>query len=456
MSEDTKKNEAIEGVFEEKGLVPSADLLSIQPVMMVEEARKQFRLMLSFANSVMVPGVEYGVVPGTSGSKPTLLKPGAEKLITFFGYDFDPELVEQKMEWETSPPLFYFRYRATLSRGGRKIVAGEGSANSFEKKYRWRWVRAHEIDPVLDRSVLMTQVVTDSIFAFQYDKRETTGRYGKSEAYWEAWDKAFEEKGVEDITKTTRGGEDRPGFLMTVSLYRVPNPEPFDLINTLQKMSQKRAMVSAALVGCYASSLFTQDIEDLGPGGLGGSRDAPTIDEPRVYSPPVQGGIEEAEVERPRKPLSPPATDADFWNFYFDVGAKFSKEEKTVARAVGEDVISEAEGDFDRAILALGDLAESGEIKVRLNAKIDQTAEADLLNDIYITLAAISYVEEKEVDLDDLVTKTGRGTKVKPVRLQTILDYEKTKDFVLRAKPDLEDVPVPVFEDEKKEEVGEV
>jgi hypothetical protein len=44
---------------------------------------------------------------------------------------------------------------------------------------------------------------------------------------------------------------------------QIENTEPFDLVNTLQKMAQKRALVAAVLVGTGASQFFTQDIEDM-------------------------------------------------------------------------------------------------------------------------------------------------------------------------------------------------
>ena len=40
----------------------------------------------------------------------------------------------------------------------------------------------------------------------------------------------------------------------------------FDLTNTICKMSQKRAFVAALLSSCGASSIFTQDMEDMGGG----------------------------------------------------------------------------------------------------------------------------------------------------------------------------------------------
>jgi hypothetical protein len=43
--------------------------------------------------------------------------------------------------------------------------------------------------------------------------------------------------------------------------YRSLNP--YDIKNTLEKMSEKRALVAAVLIGVGASDIFTQDLEDL-------------------------------------------------------------------------------------------------------------------------------------------------------------------------------------------------
>ena len=49
---------------------------------------------------------------------------------------------------------------------------------------------------------------------------------------------------------------------MDAALYRIPNPDVADVVNTIQKMAQKRALVAATLIATSASEFFTQDIED--------------------------------------------------------------------------------------------------------------------------------------------------------------------------------------------------
>lgn len=45
--------------------------------------------------------------------------------------------------------------------------------------------------------------------------------------------------------------------------YRIPNEDPYTLVNTLLKIARKRAIVNAALTVGSLSDLFTQDIEDI-------------------------------------------------------------------------------------------------------------------------------------------------------------------------------------------------
>lgn len=53
------------------------------PVLSVADAVQRRCAIIEFVQRVMKPGVDFGTIPGTP--KPTLLKPGAEKLCTLFG-----------------------------------------------------------------------------------------------------------------------------------------------------------------------------------------------------------------------------------------------------------------------------------------------------------------------------------------------------------------------------------
>lgn len=196
-------------------MIPNAnDKYAIMPVLDLQHAAARRQAVVEFTRQMMVDGRDYGKIPGT-GDKPTLLKPGAEKLASLFGLSPLFEIIEREMDWtgeqHGGEPFFYLQYRCTLTRG--ELVAGQGvgSCNSWEKKYRFRNVYPNK--------------------ATEEDK--ANGRL-----------------------------ETRSGRTGAYQVYVVKNPDPADVVNTIDKMAQKRALVAAVLIAVNASELFTQDVED--------------------------------------------------------------------------------------------------------------------------------------------------------------------------------------------------
>ena len=67
----------------------------------------------------------------------------------------------------------------------------------------------------------------------------------------------------EPVEKLTRRGKSVAWEIdVDTALYRIPNPDVADVVNTIQKMAQKRALVAATLIATSASEFFTQDVED--------------------------------------------------------------------------------------------------------------------------------------------------------------------------------------------------
>jgi ssDNA-binding Zn-finger/Zn-ribbon topoisomerase 1 len=206
------------------------------PVLDADDVLKRHAALCSFRERVLKPSVDYGVIPGT-GDKLTLLKPGAEKLCTLFGLTTRFQIVQQVEDWSGSQhdgePFFYYLYRCQLWRGEHLIAEADGSANSRETKYRWR--KSERVCPECGKATIIK------------GKAEYGGGYlcfarkGGCGAKFKNGDPAIESQVVG----------------------RVPNPDIADAVNTLQKMSQKRALVAATLIGVNASEFFTQDIEDF-------------------------------------------------------------------------------------------------------------------------------------------------------------------------------------------------
>ena len=74
---------------------------------------------------------DYGVIPGTS--KPTLLKPGAEKINMMMGLTSEFELVDSTRDWDNG--FFQYQVKCKLMRHGTVITEGLGACNTRERKY---------------------------------------------------------------------------------------------------------------------------------------------------------------------------------------------------------------------------------------------------------------------------------------------------------------------------------
>lgn len=205
------------------------------PVMSMDVALSRRATIVEFTKKIMVPDQDFGVIPGTG--KPSLLKPGAEKLCCFFGLEPEFTPLVEDADWtgdaHKGEPFYYVRYRCRLLRDGRVLGVGEGSCNSWESKYRWR--QGERKCPQCGQSAIIA---------------------GKEE-YGGGW-LCFKRKGgcgqkfaVSDPKITSQ------------QVGRVPNPDIADVVNTIQKMGQKRALVAATLIATSASEFFTQDTEDM-------------------------------------------------------------------------------------------------------------------------------------------------------------------------------------------------
>jgi len=164
-------------------------------------------------HACMIKDSDYGVIPGTT--KPTLLKPGAEKIAKLLGLADTYEILDKAEEWKM--PFFRYLIKCKLVHVGMNAVISEGmgECNSMESKYRWRWVSERDLPEGADKSNLVTQ------------ERKSS----KTGGHW--------------------------------TVYRLDNDDIYSQVNTILKMAKKRALVDAALSAGRLSDVFTQDIEDI-------------------------------------------------------------------------------------------------------------------------------------------------------------------------------------------------
>ncbi len=237
---------------------------NFMPVFTTETALQRYQAFKDFVKGVLKEGIDFGKNPGSD--RDTLLKPGAEKLCTFFGLTprYVLEVVIEDWRGEKhGQPLFYYRFKCQLFRGDLQMGEGIGSCSSWEAKYRYRWVDETAVTRLgLDKSVLVTRGGAISEFEFAINKSETGGQYGKPAEYWAKWKQAIADGKARKMNKMKKDGTTSPAYEMDMTMYRVPNSDFADIINTVQKIGQKRAYVAATLSATNASDYFTQDLED--------------------------------------------------------------------------------------------------------------------------------------------------------------------------------------------------
>lgn len=247
--------------------------------------RHDMEIINTFQRTVhecMVEGQDFGVIPGTE--KPTLLKPGAEKITKILGLADTYEIQTGTIE-DWSKPFFHYVIKCTLTAVNYGIVISEGlgSCNSMESKYRWR--EAKRKCPNCGKDTIIKGKAEYGGGWLCFQKRGGCG-YKWPDGAWE----------IEDQVTG-----------------QVENEDVYSIVNTLMKMAEKRALVDAALHAGRLSQVFTQDIEDM-PGIIEGESktvsDAPQsksdVSKPRTTktsdnkekSAPVQ---EQAEKEQPEE-----------------------------------------------------------------------------------------------------------------------------------------------------------
>lgn len=194
-------------------------------------AAEQRKLLAEYVNSQMVKGTDYGEIPGTN--KPTLLKPGAEKLTDLFRCTPKFKLIKEVEDYDKN--LFAYTFRVQLfQRDAAAVLAeGFGSANSREGRYRWR--NAQPKCPVCGKESLFRSKKDPGFYCWA-KKGGCGAKFAEGDAKVKA---AFDGAG------------------------RIENDDVATLANTILKMAKKRALVDGAIALARVSDLFTQDVEDM-------------------------------------------------------------------------------------------------------------------------------------------------------------------------------------------------
>lgn len=180
--------------------------LSIIDTVEVESIAKTMQKisqMQTVVKQTLKEGQDFGEVPGTN--KPTLLKPGGEKICMLFGLNPEYEFLQTIEDYDKE--FFSYNIKCTLKRNDCPVAQGVGSCNSKEKKYRYI-----NVDELPENYVGYQEKIID--------------KYGREK-------------------------------------YKINNIDVCSLVNTILKMAKKRAFIDAVLQVASLSEVFTQDLEDM-------------------------------------------------------------------------------------------------------------------------------------------------------------------------------------------------
>ena len=104
------------------------DTVEIQQVQATMNKITQFQQVIQ---KTLHQGHDFGIIPGTD--KPTLLKPGAEKILMMMGLRSEFEIVDSTRDFEKG--FFQYQVRCKLLKGDMVITEGLGACNTRERKY---------------------------------------------------------------------------------------------------------------------------------------------------------------------------------------------------------------------------------------------------------------------------------------------------------------------------------
>jgi hypothetical protein len=99
----------------------------------LEEAGRRVKMLQQYIREHMTEGEDFGTIPGSN--KPTLFRPGAEKLIAIFGLAPIVEITHRIEDWEKGFVAYEIKVRLINKRTGHIEAEGLGSCNSKERRY---------------------------------------------------------------------------------------------------------------------------------------------------------------------------------------------------------------------------------------------------------------------------------------------------------------------------------
>jgi len=188
------------------------EMPEIVPAASVSELKKKIEILDLLGREILKADIDFGVMQGKQ--KPSLLKPGAEKIRIAFNLIVESiDCIKETIDMEKG--FIDYTYKCIItSDSGKKLGICDGNANSFEEKYRYVFKPAVKVPARKDIEIL---------------KIEGRGKWKKYGSKW-------------------------------IWMERAENKDVISLKNTIQKIAQKRAFVGAILMASGASEFFSQDV----------------------------------------------------------------------------------------------------------------------------------------------------------------------------------------------------
>lgn len=220
----TEESTAIVHQQSEVSMVKAPEAMSVAEI--VGQTRKIQEVM----EAVMHEGHHFGTIEGC-GPKPSLLKPGAEKLSLTFRLRPKFKILRNDL------PNFHREYEIVCSlynQNGGFEGEGVGACSTMETRYRYR-----KGELICPECGVIGAVIK-----------------GKEE-YGGGW-----------LCFKKRGGcgakwQDEDPIITEQVVGKIEHPDPADYYNTALKIGKKRAFVDAVLTATAASDIFSQDLEDI-------------------------------------------------------------------------------------------------------------------------------------------------------------------------------------------------
>ena len=230
------------------------DVVKEQQSLTIHEMRHHIGVIHEMIKETMQDGVHFGKIPGC-GDKPTLFKPGAEKILMAFKLVNSDPIVDTLRNDDEE---YHVRVRTRIfTRDGVNVGDGLGEASTAEEKYAWRAASCDE----------------------EYAETPESKRRIKWSVSQGAKQKKFQVK--------TNVADNR---------------------NTVLKMAVKRSLVAATLNVTAASDCFTQDVEDMSSETLeairGGATQRVNVEKPKpkiMKVIPKSNGITKQEQPKPEE-----------------------------------------------------------------------------------------------------------------------------------------------------------